>query len=192
MKLLKGEHIHLRALEPEDLEVLYALENDPDIWEVSGTLTPYSKKVLRDYLERSHQDIYEMKQLRLAICTDPGSPIGLIDLYDFDPKHLRAGLGIGISQAGDRDRVVACFAEDCTIELLGIRLRGHAGVRRWLHWVFAHIERIEFSPRVISVDGDTFIEEFEMTGTHAGGRSLESQWAEMLTYRDNLVTSLRV
>jgi ketosteroid isomerase-like protein len=95
-------------------------------------------------------------------------------------------------EAGDRDRVVACFAEDCTIELLGIRLQGHAGVRRWLHWVFAHIERIEFSPRVISVDGDTFIEEFEVTGTHAGGRSLESQWAEMLTYRDNLVTSLRL
>ena len=104
MKLLKGEHIHLRALEPEDLEFLYALENDPDIWEVSGTLTPYSRKVLRDYLEKSHRDIYEVKQLRLAICAAPKSPIGLIDLYDFDPKHRRAGLGIVISEPGDRDR----------------------------------------------------------------------------------------
>lgn len=95
-------------------------------------------------------------------------------------------------EAGDLDRVVACFAEDCTVELLGVRLHGHAGVRRWLDWVFAHVERIEFSPRVISVDGDVFIEEFGVTGILANGRRLESQWAEMLTYRDDLVTSLRL
>lgn len=52
--------------------------------------------------------------------------------------------------------------------------------------------RIEFSPRVISVDGDVFIEEFGVTGILANGRRLESQWAEMLTYRDDLVTSLRL
>lgn len=95
-------------------------------------------------------------------------------------------------EAGDLDRVVAFFAEDCTTELLGVRLHGHEGVRRWLGWVFAHVERIEFSPRFISVDGDTFIEEFGVVGTLAGGRRLKSQWAEILTYRDNLVTSLRL
>lgn len=95
-------------------------------------------------------------------------------------------------EAGDVDRVAACFAEDCTVELLGVRLRGHEGVRRWLDWVFAHVERIELSPRVISVDGDVFIEEFGVAGILASGRRLESQWAEMLTYRDDLVTSLRL
>ena len=95
-------------------------------------------------------------------------------------------------EAGDFDRVVACFSEDCTVELLGVRLDGQDGVRRWLDWVFAHVERIEFTPRVISVDGDTFIEEFGVTGTLAGGRVLQSQWAEILTYRDDLVTSLRL
>jgi diamine N-acetyltransferase len=104
MRVLEGEHIRLRALEPEDLEYLFLLENDPDIWEISGTLTPYSRKVLRDYLERAHQDIYQAKQLRLAICSKEASPIGLIDLYDFDPRHLRAGIGIVISQPGNRDR----------------------------------------------------------------------------------------
>lgn len=92
----------------------------------------------------------------------------------------------------DRDRVVACFAHDCTVDLLGVRLRGHEGVRRWLDWVFKYVERIEFNPRVMSVDGDTFIEEFGVTGTLANGRRLHSQWAEMLTYRDDLVTSLRL
>ena len=95
-------------------------------------------------------------------------------------------------EAGDLDRVVACFAKDCTIELLGVRLRGHDGVRRWLDWVFAHVERIEFRPRVITVDGDVFIEEFGVTGFLAGGRRLESQWAEILTYQDDLVTNLRL
>lgn len=92
----------------------------------------------------------------------------------------------------DIERVVACFTEDCTIELLGVRLHGHEGVRHWLDWVFTHVVRIEFSPRVISVDGDTFIEEFAVTGTLANGRRLDSQWAEILTYRDDLVVSLRL
>lgn len=95
-------------------------------------------------------------------------------------------------EAGDLERVVACFAEDCSIELLGVRLVGRAGVRRWLGWVFAHVERVEFAPRLMSVDGDTFIEEFAVTGILAGGRRLESRWAEILTYRENLVASLRL
>jgi hypothetical protein len=76
---------------------------------------------------------------------------------------------------GDVEQVVACFSEDCTVELLGVRLVGHDGVRRWLSWVFKHPERLEFTPRVISVDGDTFIGEFRVTGILTDGRRLESQ-----------------
>ena len=101
---LKGEKIYLRALEPEDLDFLYALENDPGIWEISGTLTPYSRKVLSQYLEGAHRDIYEVKQLRLAICTPDHACLGLIDLFDFDPRHLRAGIGIVIAEGADRNR----------------------------------------------------------------------------------------
>jgi ketosteroid isomerase-like protein len=42
------------------------------------------------------------------------------------------------------------------------------------------------------VDGDTFIEEFGVTGDMPDGRQLESHWAEILTYSDDLVTSLRL
>ena len=68
MVTLKGQNIFLRALEPEDLEFVYAIENDEAIWEVSNTQTPYSKFLIRQYLENAHQDIYEAKQLRFAIC----------------------------------------------------------------------------------------------------------------------------
>jgi ketosteroid isomerase-like protein len=95
-------------------------------------------------------------------------------------------------EAGDRDRVIACFSADCTIELLGVRLHGQDGVGRWLDWVFAHATRIQLSPRMITVDGDTFIEEFEVTGSFDDGRRVDSRWAEILSYRDNLVTSLRL
>ena len=70
---LKGENIYLRALEPQDLDFLYHLENNPEIWEISGTTAPYSKHVLQLYLENAHKDIYEVKQLRLCICNLKGS-----------------------------------------------------------------------------------------------------------------------
>jgi len=103
MVTLKGNNINLRALEPEDLEFVYKIENDESIWEVSNTQTPYSKFLIRQYLENAHQDIYEAKQLRLAICkNDSENPIGLIDLFEFDPKNNRAGIGIVIQNEADR------------------------------------------------------------------------------------------
>ena len=74
MITLKGETIYLRALEPNDLEFVYAMENDQSIWEVSNTQTPYSRFLVKQYLENAHQDIYEAKQLRLAICQDEDFP----------------------------------------------------------------------------------------------------------------------
>ncbi len=104
MVTLQGQSIHLRALEPEDLEFLYAIENDENIWEVSNTITPYSKFLIRQYLENAHQDIYEAKQLRLAICkSNTAEAIGLIDLFDFDVKNKRAGVGIIIQNELDRN-----------------------------------------------------------------------------------------
>ncbi|MGL4384210.1 MAG: GNAT family N-acetyltransferase, partial [Flavobacterium sp.] len=105
MNTLKGNTIYLRALEPNDLEFVYAMENDQSIWEVSNTQTPYSRFLVKQYLENAHQDIYEAKQLRLAICKDQDFPaVGLIDLFEFDPKNNRAGIGIVIQSAGNRNQ----------------------------------------------------------------------------------------
>ena len=94
--------MHLRALEPDDLEFLYALENDPDIWGVSDTLAPVSRHALREYLEHATADFYTVRQLRLVITTEIGSPaVGIVDLFDYDPLHQRAGVGITL-RAGER------------------------------------------------------------------------------------------
>ena len=93
MLSLQGEIISLRALEPEDLELLFNIENKKEFWEIITTITPYSKFILRQYLENSHRDIYDVKQLRLVICKAvDNEPVGLIDLFDFDPRHKRAAI----------------------------------------------------------------------------------------------------
>lgn len=95
MNTLKGTHINLRALEPEDLNFLFQIENNESFWEVSHTQAPFSKFILKKYLENAHLDIYEAKQVRLIIEDKNSlSTIGMIDLFDFNPQHKRAGIGI--------------------------------------------------------------------------------------------------
>jgi diamine N-acetyltransferase len=95
MQALLGENIRLRALEPEDLDFLYSIENDISFWEISSTQTPFSKHLLTQYLANAHLDIYEAKQLRLVIVENESDKnVGLIDLFDFNPQHKRAGIGI--------------------------------------------------------------------------------------------------
>lgn len=107
---LTGNQLLLRAIEPGDIDLLYAWENDTRFWKVSNTLAPFSRHVLTQYLESAHLDIYTTKQLRLLIdelplsitgLKEPAS-IGCIDLFDFDPTHLRAGIGILIANEQDR------------------------------------------------------------------------------------------
>lgn len=104
MVTLKGDHIYLRALEPEDLDFIYTLENDESIWEVSNTITPYSRFLIKQYLEQAQKDIYEIKQLRLVICNYENLTLGLIDLFDFDVKNKRAGIGVLIKAEQHRTK----------------------------------------------------------------------------------------
>ena len=107
---LQGQHILLRAIEPADIDVLYQWENDEENWKVSSTQAPYSRFVLEQYIASAHQDIYSVKQLRLIICDPQNKPVGCIDLFDFEPNHLRAGIGILIADKSDRRKGYASEA----------------------------------------------------------------------------------
>lgn len=131
--MLSGEKVRLRALEPEDLDILYRWENDPEVWGVSGTLAPFSRETLGEFIENQKYDIYRTRQMRLVICRGsdgdagfgtvagvsgdacPGAgygdlPVGFIDLFDFDPVNLRAGVGVLIYGADDRGKGYASEA----------------------------------------------------------------------------------
>ncbi len=108
---MKHEKINLRALEPEDLELLYKWENNDSYWIISNTVSPFSKYTLKRYLENSHKNIYETGQLRLMIDHIPDKvTIGTIDIFDFDPFHKRAGLGILIADEAYRRKGYASMA----------------------------------------------------------------------------------
>lgn len=105
--MISGEKIFLRALEPADLEILYQWENDPALWHVSETLEPISKYVLKQYLSNAHLDIHTVKQLRLMIVIKNDlKAVGTIELFDYNPLHARAGIGIMI-QMEDRRKKIA-------------------------------------------------------------------------------------
>lgn len=91
--------ISIRALEPEDLEFLYTIENEPKLWMVSNSNVPYSRYVLHEYIASSTNDIYKDGQVRLMIVDGAGHNVGVIDLTNFDPRHHRAEVGIVIASA---------------------------------------------------------------------------------------------
>jgi diamine N-acetyltransferase len=95
---LENENIRLRALEPEDLDLLYAWENNPELWTVGNTLHPYSRYVLKQYIANSDKDIYQNKQLRLMIVSlKTTQTVGTVDLFDFDIHHSRIALGLFVN-----------------------------------------------------------------------------------------------
>ena len=83
----------LRALEPSDIESMYLWENDPEVWRVGGTTAPLSLERIAQFVEEQNYDLYATKQMRLIIETE-GIAVGTIDIIDFDPQHLRFGIGI--------------------------------------------------------------------------------------------------
>lgn len=86
----------LRGVEPEDLSYLYQWENYQPLWGVSGTLTPFSKHTLLAFIESQREDIYTSRQLRQMIEVD-GVVVGMVDLFEYEPHHQRAGVGIFIA-----------------------------------------------------------------------------------------------
>ena len=89
--------IRLRAMEPEDLDTLYCMENDASLWHLGMTNAPYSRYVLHDYISQQTGDIYTDKQVRLMIVNEAGETVGMVDLTSFDPKNQRAELGLVIA-----------------------------------------------------------------------------------------------
>lgn len=99
MEKKRHVRVRLRAMEPEDLDMLYHIENDRSLWNVSATNVPYSRYALHNYIADAKNDIYIDGQVRLIIENEQQETVGVIDLVDFDPKHQRAEMGIIIMKA---------------------------------------------------------------------------------------------
>ena len=62
---MNGElpRVRLRAMEPEDLDILYRIENDMSLWDVGNTNVPYSRYALHDYIAHASHDIYAVRSV---------------------------------------------------------------------------------------------------------------------------------
>lgn len=171
MLSLKGDTVKLRALEPEDLELLFNIENNKEFWEVSSTTTPYSRFILKQYLENSHRDIYEVKQLRLVICNaETDEPLGLIDLFDFDPRNKRASVGILIEN--NRNRGKGYGAEALAL------LREYAFQQLDLHQLVANVGADNLpSQKLFEKAG------FELVGTKKDWNLVNGKFKDELLYQ---------
>lgn len=163
----KGKNISLRAIEPEDLDTLYRWENDRSLWHVSETLIPFSRFILKEYIQEATRDIFDAKQLRLIIAkNEDQSAVGAIDLFDYHPLHSRAGVGLLI-QENHRRKGYAAEA----IELV----KHYAFNTLMLHQLYCHIgESNQKSINLFKRAG------FEITGTKKEWLKHNKGWENVL------------
>ncbi len=131
-----GPNLLLRAPEPADIDTIFRWENNMGVWHISNTLAPYSRFAVEQFVLNTDNDIFATKQLRLMIDYHSSAPetttVGIIDLFEYDPFHKRAGVGILIDEKF-RNKGFATEALYLLIEYCFKTLD--------LHQVFCHIEQ---------------------------------------------------
>lgn len=129
--MLQGEKVRLRAIAASDVDHIHTWENDSALWHLGATVQPYSREVIMEFIASAAHDIWTTKQLRLMVETLDGRTIGTIDIFDFDPKNQRVGIGILIAEQSDRQQGFAKDAVqvlcDYCFDVLG------------LHQVYCHV-----------------------------------------------------
>lgn len=162
---LNGQKVRLRALEPEDVDTLYDMENDPQTWSVTDASVPYSHNALRQYVDASQNDLFADRQLRLMIVEqDGGATVGAIDLFGFEPMHARAEVGVAV--------------------MARYRSRGYGGeaVRLLCTYAFCHLHMKQLTAHV-GTDNAVSLRMFRRLGFRDCG-VLRDWWRQDGAYRD--------
>lgn len=98
MTFIADHDLSLRIAEPKDAEQIYAWENNRNLWRVSETTAPVSLFQIEQFL-LGNSDLLTTRQLRFMIeSNQEDSPVGCVDLFDYDPINQRVGIGILIDQ----------------------------------------------------------------------------------------------
>ena len=92
--MLSSHILKLRAVEPEDLDLMYLIENDTELWPCGQASVPFSHYALKQFIAESSNDVFRDRQLRLVIEKADGVSVGFVDLQHYDPQHHRAEVGI--------------------------------------------------------------------------------------------------
>ena len=112
--------VRLRAMEPEDLDLLYKIENDVTLWGIGNTNVPYSRYTLHDYIANASGDIYADRQVRLLIENGDGEIVGIVDIVDFDAKNRKAEIGLVIENQYRRQGYAASALQQVAVYALRV------------------------------------------------------------------------
>ena len=123
--MLKSNLLRLRAVEPEDLDLMYLIENDTELWPFGQTSVPFSRYALKQYIAESSNDVFRDRQLRLVIETADGISVGFVDLQNYEPLHHRAEVGI-VVVPGRQRKGLATEA----LRLLAKYVSAHLGIHQ--------------------------------------------------------------
>lgn len=128
--LLKTERLRLRAVEPEDMDFFYRLENDTSMWVYTHTTVPYSRYAIRRYLEEAESNFFADGTLPLVVELADGTPIGTVDFYDYQALHGRVEMGLVVLEQWRRR---GYGMEALSLAVVYVRERLH------LHQIYVHV-----------------------------------------------------
>ncbi|MDF1672896.1 MAG: GNAT family protein [Vicingaceae bacterium] len=106
--------VSLREIQFTDVDLLLKWENNPDNWQISDTVAPFSRKQIEGFVNQQ-QSLKDNTQQRFIVCLD-GQPIGCIDLFEYDESASKAGVGVLIAQKKDRNKGYASVALNLLID----------------------------------------------------------------------------
>lgn len=172
--MLKSSKIKLRAVEPEDLDLMYLVENDTELWPCGQTSVPFSYYALKQFIAESSNDFFRDRQLRLVIETSDGIGVGFLDLQNYEPLHHRAEVGIVVVPEHQR-RGLATEA----LRLLSKYASAHLGV----HQLYALVpEDNAASVALFRKDG------YKKTATLQDWLSTPAGWQSVIVFQKPLTT----
>ena len=121
--MLKSNKLKLRAVEPEDLDLMYLIENDTELWPCGQASVPFSHYALKQYIAECSNDFFHDRQLRLVIENPDGTSVGFVDLQNYEPLHHHAEVGIVVVPEKQRQGLATE-----TLRLLASYVSVHLGI----------------------------------------------------------------
>lgn len=102
MTFLRGRHVHLRPLEPTDLERTLRWVNEPEIYVLMGVFGPRTSLAQQRWYEEVS---VSRTNLVFAVCLqEDGEHIGNASLFDVDFRNRNAGLTVALPDEAHQGR----------------------------------------------------------------------------------------
>ncbi len=153
--MLIGKHIFLRKLQTTDVDAILKWENNAENWNVSGTTKPFTHSDIESFVNGQH-DLQLNEQIRYVICLNASkTPIGTIDLFEFNGQTKTVGIGVLIAEKAHRNKGYASEAIELIIDYCRNELN--------LVNLFCNIQKDNAtSIRLFEKNGFQFIQEKEL------------------------------